>query len=201
MSRIDDKAASEWVAGKTVFLDKDDTVLCDVPYSVRVDGIEWAVGALESMRRLEDAGYSLALVTNQSGVARGDFTEHQVREYLREVIRQAAREGVRLSAALYCPHHPDGIIERFSRSCACRKPNPGMLAYAAGLLGADLEHSWMVGDLLDDVEAGRLAGCRTVLLSVHEDQVPAEDGPRSPDFVVPTLALAAEKILALSETV
>lgn len=182
-----------------VFLDKDDTLIRDVPYSARTEDIEWVSDAFDALSRLQEAGFRLALVTNQSGVARGDFSERQVRAYLDELSRRLSVEGVRLEGTLYCPHHPHARVERFRQDCSCRKPRPGMLRTAQARLGADLRRSWMVGDLLDDVEAGSRAGCRTVLLEAHADQVPAACGHRSPDAVADSLTAAVDHILDAAE--
>lgn len=181
-----------------VFVDKDDTLVEDVPYSVAVDAIRFAPGACEALGLLAEAGFGLVLVTNQSGVARGLFGEEEVRGYLRTLARMLAREGVLLADARYCPHHPDAAVARYRAECACRKPQPGMILDSARDLGIDLTRSWMVGDLLDDVEAGARAGCATALVDVHADQRPPDDGLRRPDIIVASLTQAAEHIAELA---
>src|SRR5690606_16490855 len=103
--------------------------------------------------------------------------------------------GVQLAGAYYCPHHPEGVVDGLAVACACRKPGDGLLRRAAADLGLALDRSWMVGDILDDVEAGRRAGCRTVLLDVgHETEWRA--GPlRRPHHMAPDLPAAVEVIL------
>lgn len=181
-----------------VFLDKDDTLVDEVTYGVSVEGIRFAPGACDALRLVAEAGYGLVLVTNQPGVAHGLFGEDEVRRYLRSLARMLAGEGILLADARYCPHHPDAAIERYRTECACRKPQPGMILDAARDLGIDLTRSWMVGDLLDDVEAGARAGCATALLDVHDDQLPPDEGLRRPDIVVASLSEAAEHIAQLA---
>ncbi|HXK34618.1 MAG TPA: HAD-IIIA family hydrolase, partial [Dehalococcoidia bacterium] len=146
-----------------VFIDKDGTLLEDVPYNVQPCRIRFTPGAIGALRLLDAAGYRVVIVTNQSGVARGLFGERElgaVRRHIEEVVRAA---GVAPPAFYYCPHHPEGAVPAYAVGCPCRKPQPGMLLAAAAALSLDLRRSWMVGDILDDVEAGRSAGCRTVL--------------------------------------
>jgi histidinol-phosphate phosphatase family protein len=179
-----------------VFLDKDGTLVEDVPYNVDPEKIRLGPGALEAARLLHEAGFRLVVVSNQSGVARGLFAEsalQAVEERLRGLLAEA---GVPLAGFYYCPHHPQGTVGAYSRVCVCRKPAPGLILRAAQELGIEVERSWLVGDILDDVEAGRRAGCRTVLLDTgHETQwLP---GPlRQPDCQAADLPEAARLILA-----
>lgn len=179
---------------KMVFLDKDGTLVEDVPYSASTADIRWFDDAFESMARLQAAGYGLVVVTNQSGVARGRITEDQVQRYLQTLIGQAAEAGIIIHAALYCPHHPGALLSRYRKYCSCRKPSPGMLTEAARRFRVDLSESWMVGDILDDVEAGSRAGCMTTLIDRYQDQDLPGYGFRRPDLVVNSLAEAADHI-------
>ena len=179
-----------------VFLDKDGTLIEDVPYNVDPAKVFLAQGAVEGLARLNDAGYRLAVVSNQSGVARGYFEEDAltaIEDRLRELFGDI---GVPLAGFFYCPHHPEGTVVRYSVACECRKPAPGMILKASSQLAADPRACWMVGDILDDIEAGRRAGCRTILIdNGHETEW--RNGPwRTPHFMVRDLAEAAEQIVA-----
>jgi histidinol-phosphate phosphatase family protein len=144
-----------------VFVDKDGTLVENVPYNADPALLRFVPGACESLAALSAAGYALVLVTNQSGLAHGYFTRAQFAQ-LQNVLQQRLRDeaGVELLDFVVCPHAPG---PGGAPACLCRKPAPGMLLRSARKYRLDLARSWMVGDTLDDVEAGRRAGCRTVL--------------------------------------
>jgi D,D-heptose 1,7-bisphosphate phosphatase len=178
-----------------VFLDKDGTLVVDVPYNVDPALVELMPDAGEALRRLSDAGYKLIVVSNQSGVARGIFAESAlpaVEQRLRELL---AEHGVSLSGFYYCPHHPDGVVPEYAIACECRKPEPGLILQAAREQRVALEMSWLVGDILNDVEAGRRAGCRTILLDSGNETEWELSRQRLPDCVTPGLREAADLIL------
>src|SRR5919204_2436876 len=154
-----------------VFLDKDGTLVEDMPYNVDPGRIRLAPGAAEGLRLLHRAGYRLFVVSNQSGVARGYFREQALAAVAERLRHLLAEWAVPLAGFYYCPHHPEGVVEEHAVACACRKPAPGLILRAALEHGLDLARSWLVGDILDDVEAGRRAGCRTILIdSGHETE-------------------------------
>lgn len=145
-------------------MDKDGTLIQDVAYNVDPARIRLLPGALEGLRRLHRAGYLLIVVTNQSGVARGLFSEAALGGVAQRLRQLLAPAGVPLAGFYYCPHHPDGSVLEYAVECACRKPEPGLVTRAAREHGLDLARCWLIGDILDDVEAGNRAGCRTILL-------------------------------------
>jgi D-glycero-D-manno-heptose 1,7-bisphosphate phosphatase len=181
---------------KAVFLDKDGTLIEDVPYNVDPQRIRLAPGAVEGLTVLHESGYALIVVSNQSGVARGLFPERVLREVEGSLRCQLAAFGVPLAGFYYCPHHPQGTVEGYAIACRCRKPAPGMLRRAAADLGIDLAESWMVGDILDDIEAGRRAGCRTVLINNGNETEWRKGRQRWPHHRAADLADAARLILA-----
>lgn len=166
-------AAVQSVAGpwkmerRAVFIDKDGTLVQNVPYNVNPEYLRFTPHALEALQRLDQAGYALVIVSNQPGVALGYFTRAQLVALQQALALKLTDEGgVRLTAFQVCPHAPPRIG---GPSCLCRKPAPGLLYQAARRHGLDLGRSWMIGDILDDVEAGRRAGARTVLLDVGNE--------------------------------
>jgi D-glycero-D-manno-heptose 1,7-bisphosphate phosphatase len=176
-----------------VFVDKDGTLIEDLPYNVDPRRIRFAPGARRGVRLLAANGWRMAVVTNQSGVARGFATLDQVLAlgpFLRE---QLAEEGAVLAGFYACPHLPDGV-NAFARACSCRKPAHGLIARAATELDVDCSASWFVGDTWMDVAAGKAAGCRTIVVGPEWRTAGAWPEARRPDAAVPDLLAAAEMI-------
>jgi D-glycero-D-manno-heptose 1,7-bisphosphate phosphatase len=151
-------------------------------YPSRPEQLRLYDGLGPELHMLQEMGMHLVMITNQSGLARGYFTESELarmHEYLQGML---AQWDVYLDGIYYCPHHVDGIIPELSRRCDCRKPQPGMLLRAAADLGLDLACSWFIGDILDDVEAGKRAGCRTILVDLGTEPLPTS-AIRHPDYV------------------
>ena len=147
-----------------IFLDKDGTLVEDVPYNVDPALLRFTPRAVEALKLWRDAGYRLVVITNQSGLARGLFDRAALARLHESLAALLAAEGVRIDGFFACPH-------LCAARCECRKPRAGLLREAARVLALDLERSWMVGDILNDVEAGHRAGCRSVLLDTgHETQ-------------------------------
>jgi histidinol-phosphate phosphatase family protein len=141
-----------------VFLDKDGTVVDDVPYNVDPSRIALAEGAGEALGALARAGYAIVLVSNQSGVARGLFPEARVRALHGWMTEALAREGARVDAFEYCPHHPEAPLPAFRRDCRRRKPAPGMIDDLLAAWPADPAGSFVVGDRETDLQAAAAAG-------------------------------------------
>ena len=183
--------------GPVVFLDKDGTVIEDVPYNVDPRRIRLAPGARQAIQLLGEAGATLVIVTNQSGVARGYFSEDDLRVVGRHLADLFAGLGARLDGFYFCPHvEPGQGVNGYARICDCRKPEPGLVTTACRDLGLSLERAWFVGDTWMDVVAGRRAGCRTIMVGPETRTADALDADRRPDFAVDNLLLAAETILA-----
>jgi len=159
---------------KAVFLDRDGVVNVDRGYVHRVEDFRFLPGAPEAIGLLNDAGYLVIVVTNQSGVARGLYSLDDVRRLHAHVDAELARRGSRIDAYYVCPHHPDYGPDGRGGECLCRKPLPGMLLEAAADLSVDLSGSFMVGDKLSDVEAGLAAGCFPVLVGGGDGEAARE---------------------------
>lgn len=182
--------------GAAVLLDKDGTVLQDVPYNVDPARMRLAPGAAAALRLLGGLGLPLVVVTNQPGVAHGLHTEAELVPVRDRLAAMFAEHGAALAGFLYCPHHPDGQVAPYARACLCRKPMPGLLLQAAAALRLDLARSWMIGDILNDVEAGNRAGCTTVLVDCGNETEWQLSPVRQADYVVPTLDAAARLVVA-----
>jgi D,D-heptose 1,7-bisphosphate phosphatase len=176
---------------RAVFLDKDGTLVDDIPYNVDPALLTLAPNAGAALRRLRSLDYRLYVVSNQSGVARGRFDEAALGPLFARLEAMLAAEGVALDGVFWCPHHPEGVVARHAIECACRKPRPGLLRQAAALHGIDLAESWMVGDILDDIEAGRRAGCRTALIDNGNETEWLLTSQRMPHVSAPDLLAAA----------
>jgi D-glycero-D-manno-heptose 1,7-bisphosphate phosphatase len=164
---------------RVLFTDKDGTLIEDLPYNVDPARIRLGPGTRWGLQRLGAAGFEVAIVTNQSGVARGYCSVEDldgVREHLR---MELAASGVKLAGFYVCPHLPDGINE-YAIECDCRKPLPGMLLRAAAELDVSLRDSWFVGDTWMDVMAGTAAGCRTILVGPDRALLPDWSADRHP---------------------
>ncbi|MFN2643683.1 MAG: D-glycero-alpha-D-manno-heptose-1,7-bisphosphate 7-phosphatase [Burkholderiales bacterium] len=168
---------------RAVFVDKDGTLVENVPYNVDPARIALTPGAADGIAALARHGYRVIVVSNQPGVALGKFRESAL-----DAVLARLREMVPLDAFYFCPHAPDA-------GCACRKPAPGLLERAALEHGVSLKDSWLVGDILDDVEAGRRAGCRTLLLDNGNETEWQLTRERLPHHIACDLSQAAALIL------
>jgi D-glycero-D-manno-heptose 1,7-bisphosphate phosphatase len=184
---------------RAIFLDKDGTVIENVPYNVDPKRMRFLPGTEPGLKRLYDCGFELVVISNQAGVARGMFPERALAEVAMKLTEMVARLGARLSGFYYCPHHPEGCVPEYTKDCDCRKPQPGLIHRAARDLGIDLERSWLIGDILNDIEAGNRAGCRTVLIDNGGETEWIAAPYREPTCRVTNLQQAAEVILKCEE--
>lgn len=185
---------------KAVFLDKDGTLVEDVPYNVNPDLIVLTPGAISGLQRLHQAGYLLIVITNQSGIAHGYFTESDLSPVERHLQELLATHGIPLAGFYYCPHHLDGVVEKYAIACHCRKPQPGLLNKAAQDHTLDLSQSWFIGDILHDIEAGRAADCRTILIDNGNETEWELSPQRLPHHIIKDLDKAAQVILAVDSS-
>ena len=143
-----------------LFLDRDGVINVDVGYLSDPAQLKFIPGAIDAMKEAQTRGYDIIVVTNQSGVARGYYTEEDVQALHAEMSRRLEAEGVHILAYYYCPHHPEGTVEAYKKVCDCRKPNPGMLTKAIEEWHVDVDGSFLVGDKPSDVEAAESIGMR-----------------------------------------
>jgi D-glycero-D-manno-heptose 1,7-bisphosphate phosphatase len=189
------------VCTKAIFIDKDGTLVDDVPYNVNPARIALSCKAAEGLRLFSQLGYRLVVVSNQPGVALGYFAEHELDKVWQRLDQLLLPAGVQVAGYYYCPHHLAGSVMEYARSCECHKPLPGMLQQAASDHGIDLASSWMVGDILHDVEAGKRAGCKTILID-NGNETEWDISPlRMPDLVASNLYDAALQLAASQRTV
>ena len=186
------------LSAPTVFLDKDGTLIEDLPYNVDPRRIRFAPGSREGVRLLAEAGFRLVIITNQSGVARGYFSEADLAAVAQHLRNELAAVGASLDGFYFCPHLPDGL-NTYAIACDCRKPEPGLIRRACTELGIDATASWFVGDTWMDVLAGRAAGCRTIMIGPEYRDAAGYPAERQPDHAVPDLHAAARIVIAADD--
>ena len=158
-------------AKPAAFLDRDGVLNIDKEYVHRADQLEWIDGVPEAIRLLNDAGYLVIVVTNQSGVARGFYDEAAIGALHAHMRDHLAARGVRIDAFYYCPHHPDGKVAAYTMRCDCRKPGAGMFEQAARDWRIDRGKSFMIGDKDIDVEAATAFGIRAAKFDAARDKL------------------------------
>ena len=182
-----------------VFLDRDGTICEEVGYVNHLDRVQIYPWSAEAIRKLNRAGLAVIIVTNQSGVGRGYFSESLVKQVHMKIALELAANDARLDAFYYCPHHPAATVEEYRKECRCRKPAPGMLEEAAKRFNIDLASSFVVGDSYRDVQLGYQAGAKTVLVMTGYGRGEYEHlrkaWPRLPDMIAENLLEAVGKIL------
>ncbi|MGO9956729.1 MAG: D-glycero-alpha-D-manno-heptose-1,7-bisphosphate 7-phosphatase [Solirubrobacteraceae bacterium] len=191
-------------AARAVFVDRDGVVneLVCHPVSGRpespleVADVRLIAGAAAALRKLAEAGWLLVGISNQPAAAKGLISLAALQAIQGRVVDLLRAERAGFDLFQLCLHHPDGIVSELAGRCACRKPAPGMLLGAAEALGIDCGESWMVGDTDSDMEAGRRAGCRTLLVE-HPGSAHKRRGVPVPTAVAPSLAAAAALILEM----
>ena len=152
-------------AARLALLDRDGVLIVDHGHVSSREHVEWIGGVAPAIRSLQDAGYAVAIVTNQAGIAKGLYSEEQFVELMRWIVSELANEGALIDAVYYCPHHPTDGHPPYLVDCPCRKPKPGMLLRALADAGVTPAHSLMIGDKRTDMEAAQAAGVPGYLFS------------------------------------
>ena len=190
---------------RAVFLDRDGVVneliyhqehgIVDSPFIV--SQFKLLPGVIEAVRQLRDAGYKVVLVSNQPGVAKGHMSREAFDRIKERMKEELAKGGACLDGEYYCLHHPEAVVAELRANCECRKPKPGLLLQAARDFDIDLSKSWMIGDGLTDVLAGKAAGCQTILLGRMKCDVCRlmDDLDARPDGIATHLAEAVRIIV------
>lgn len=179
------------MANRAVFLDRDGTMAKDVHYCRRPEDFELLPNTAKAVRLLNQHGFRVIVITNQSGIARGYFTEQTLAKIHQKMKDELAKEGAFIDAIYYCPHHPD-------EGCDCRKPKPKMVLQATNDHDIELGRSFVVGDLQMDVELGKAVGCQTVLICQEPNSKQVKFEGDAPDYITTDLYQAARWILRQS---
>lgn len=150
---------------KAILLDRDGTINVEKDYLYRIEDFEFEKNVVEALKIFSDLGYILAVVTNQSGIARGFYTEEDLERLNNYIKGKLAEDGINIEKFYYCPHHPEKGIGKYKIDCECRKPKTGMLDAAISELNIDICQSYMVGDTLADLDAGKKVGLTPILVT------------------------------------
>ena len=180
---------------KAIFVDKDGTLVEDIPYNVDPGMIRLTHRVIEGLKKLRKQGFMIIVVSNQSGIARGYFKTIALEKVEMKIQKMMRPSEVRIDAFYFCPHHPEGVVDEYAIDCECRKPKPGMLLKAAEKHNIDLSRSWMIGDILNDIEAGNAAGCKSILIDNGNETEWRMSEQRKPAAIVRDLGEAAEVII------
>jgi len=187
-----------------IFLDRDGVIneliyypehgIVDSPFTEEQFKLTPAVG--EAINKFHDLGFKVIVISNQPGIAKGNLSEKTFERISETMKKQLVKKGAFLDAEYYCFHHPEAKVKRLKANCSCRKPEPGLILQAAKDMSIDLSRSWMIGDGLTDVKAGKEAGCRTILLGRMkcESCHMMDEQDTHPDFIAPNL-LEASRIV------
>jgi D-glycero-D-manno-heptose 1,7-bisphosphate phosphatase len=184
---------------RAVFLDRDGVLCAEEGYISDARQLRLIHGAVDAIRLFNQNGLAAVVITNQSGVARGYFTEETVAALNRAMHERLEEQGARLDAVYYCPHHPEGAVDKYRLACDCRKPATGMLRQAAEERNLDLKRSYLVGDKLSDIECAGRAGVKGILVLTGygaEERKRLDQTPEvHPAFIAADLREAAGWIL------
>jgi D-glycero-D-manno-heptose 1,7-bisphosphate phosphatase len=182
---------------RAVFFDRDGTIIEEKPYLRRVSDLVLLKDTVNCLKKLNDAGLLLFLYTNQAGIAHGYFTESTLGEIHMKLCEDLRKQKVELRGILYCPHHPAAELKTYRRDCFGRKPNPGLLFQAAEQELLDLRHSYVIGDRLTDIKAGKSSGAKTglVLTGYGQTECIKMAADNRPDFIGADLTRITEWIL------
>lgn len=181
---------------KAVFLDRNGTINISNPkVSQTIQSFQFAPGAIEALKKLAKTKYKIIIITNRSDVAKGLCTEKDVLILNNWIKKNLKEKGARIDHIFYCPHHPEAVIQKYKKNCPCRKPGTGMLEKARDKYNLSLNDSWLVGDSIKDVLAGRLMNIKTIQIKTCGEKTADIQSKIGPQFKAKDLKEAIEKII------
>ena len=184
---------------RAVFLDRDGVITQEPPhYAHKLSQLKLIPKSADAIRLLNENGFVVIVASNQAGIAHGYYREEDAILFHQAMKENLAKEGAYIDAIYYCPHHPEAKIDRYRVDCNCRKPKPGMLTRAEKELNIDLKQSFIVGDKLSDIEAGKRAGCKTIMVRTGYGVEELKSNELDCDYVANDLYDAVQHILYLS---
>lgn len=155
---------------KAIFLDRDGTINIDKNYIFKIEDFEFIPGAIQGLKLMQEAGFKLIIITNQSGIARGYYSVDDYEKLNEWIIINLATYGVKIDAVYYCPHHPEGKIDEYSIKCNCRKPNLGLFEKAINELNIDLDNSYAIGDKIRDLSICNHSKVKGIILCNRNEE-------------------------------
>lgn len=182
---------------RAIFIDRDGTLNEEVGYITEMSQFRLFGFAAESIKMINDSGWYAVLITNQAGIARGHHSEEFLRRLHAQMELSLLRDGARLDAIYYCPHHPEFGAPPYRQDCNCRKPKPGLIEKAAKDFSLDLNNCYIIGDRMSDIETGHTAGTRSVMVMTGygREEYPDAIRQRPPDHAAENLLEAVRWIL------
>ena len=179
---------------KAVFLDRDGTIIQDKGYMHKPEDLEFITGATDAIKKLNKHNYLVLVVTQQSGIGRGYYTEEQYHTFNEQFLKKTEHAGAKIDKTYYCPHHPTKGVGRYLQNCECKKPKTGMIQQATQDYQIALAKSWVIGDKTCDIKMGENAGCRTITVKTGRAGADGEH-QTNPTYIAKDLPEAVEIIL------
>ena len=180
---------------KAVFLDRDGTLIEHVELMRRIEDIRFFPEAEQAVKKLNELGFLVVVITNQPVVARGLIDEKGIDEIHAVLVSELDKKGAKIDAVYFCPHHPEATLESYRVKCECRKPEPGMIIKAIKDHGIDPDQSYVIGDSMSDIEAGKRAGIKTILIKTGPGHATDKNYQElKPDFIAHSLTETVEII-------
>ncbi|CRK85807.1 D-glycero-beta-D-manno-heptose-1,7-bisphosphate 7-phosphatase [Candidatus Providencia siddallii] len=176
-----------------IFLDRDGTINIDYGHVYKINDFQFIEGSIEAMLKFKTMGYAIVVVTNQSGIGLGIYTEKQFLQLSKWMNQFLADCGINLDGIFFCPHHPDAKYKKYRQKCKCRKPEPGLLLDAQLFLNIDAASSIMIGDKYTDILAGKAANIKTNVL-VTSNNLKTNESMTNADIIINSIANLPEKL-------
>ncbi len=155
---------------RAVFLDRDGTINEDKDYLYKIEDFKYIKGTIEALHILQDLGFKLIIITNQSGIARGYYSENDYKILTSWMTQSLLSKGIHIDNVYYCPHHPNGSVEKYRRECECRKPNLGLFKNAINDYDLDVDRCYAIGDKIRDCSICNTTNCHGFLISNNENE-------------------------------
>ena len=178
---------------KAIFLDRDGTLIEEKNYLFKPEDVTFEKDVIPALQKLQEAGFLLFIITNQAGIGRGYFTEADFHAVQKHILNELSKHNITITQTYFCPHHPEAGIGHYLKNCEDRKPNPGMINRALAQHQLSAKDCFMIGDMPTDIQAGKNAGCKTIL--VQTGHAKNQTFPTPPDYIAPTLLDAVDNYI------